>query len=179
MRAGAAIGATITAAFLALGGGPCSGSPAGDPDVRASAQVTDVVDGDTIVVALGSGTETVRLLGIDTPEKPGGPRPAECGGTAASERTAELVPPGTVVTLERDQDSRDQYGRVLAYVTRTSDQLFVNEALIAEGHATASFYEPNTTWRTQFRRAELLAQRDNRGFWGACGGPEVLLDPDA
>lgn len=173
---GAAVGAVGACIALAVLGTPW---PAQGPthllDGRTVADVVDVVDGDTITVEIGHNTETVRLLGIDTPEKLGGPRPAECGGAEATAFTRAVLPSGTNVRLERDADARDQYGRVLAYVFRADDDLFVNRALIESGHATATFYEPNTTWRQAFTRAELTARRAAHGFWGTCGGPSVLL----
>ena len=118
------------------------------------------------------------MLGIDTPEKTGGPRPAECHGAEATAFTADLIPPGSTVALARDVESRDQYGRLLAYVFRASDELFVNHALVDSGHATAKFYDPNTSLRPQFTRAALTAQRDRLGFWSNCGAADVLLDPN-
>lgn len=145
------------------------------PDTSPLAIVTEILDGDTIRVDLGPNTETVRLLGVDTPEKHGGPRPAECHGDQATAFTESLVPVGTTVRLARDAESRDQYGRLLAYVFRDSDDLFVNHALVAFGHATATFYEPNTTFRRDFTRSALLAEATQQGFWSTCGGASVLL----
>src|SRR5205085_3089746 len=95
------------------------------PDRAGAATVARVVDGDTIVVHLGGRTETVRLLGIDTPETVDPRKPVQCFGTEASHRTKELLPPGTGVRLERDVEARDIYGRLLAYVRR-DDGTFVN-----------------------------------------------------
>lgn len=146
------------------------------PASAPSAEVTAVIDGDTIEVDLGPNTEIVRMLGIDTPEKLGGPRPAECHGAEATQFTAHVIPVGSTVVLARDTESRDQYGRLLAYVFRASDGLFVNHALVSAGHATAKFYEPNTSLRPQFTRAALTAERDQLGFWTTCGGANHLLE---
>src|SRR4051794_32758078 len=103
--------AALAAAVVAfqLGGG--DGTDTG-------ARVAQVVDGDTVRVRVGAREESVRLLGIDTPEthKPG--TPIECGGPQASAYLTKLAPPGTKVTLESDpsQDEVDRYGRTLAYV---------------------------------------------------------------
>ena len=81
-----------------------------------SARVTHVVDGDTIDVRLSDGSEeTVRYIGIDTPEtvKPG--TPVQCGGPRAHEVNDRLVY-GKTVTLRFDAERRDVYGRLLAYV---------------------------------------------------------------
>src|SRR5438128_5228314 len=80
---------------------------------REPGRVTRVVDGDTIIV----GDERVRLIGVDTPEtkKPG--TPVQCFGKKATAFTKRLVE-HRKVTLERDAEERDRYGRLLAYVRR-------------------------------------------------------------
>src|SRR3546814_5335573 len=110
------------------------------------------VDGDTLVVDVGGSREDVRLIGIDTPESVARDRPVECFGPEAKEHMAELLPAGTAVRLERDVEARDRYGRLLAYVIRADDELFVNLALVAEGFAETNQYRPNTD-----RQAELDA----------------------
>ena len=107
-----------------------------------AATVVRVVDGDTIVVRLGDRTETVRLIGIDTPESVARDRPDECYGAEASSRLAELLPPGTAVQLTRDVEPRDMYDRLLAYVHRPDDGLFVNLAQVADGYAERSPTRP-------------------------------------
>lgn len=157
----------------------CTGTtrPPLESEFGLSATVVEVVDGDTIIVSLGNKIETVRLLGIDTPEKSGGPRPAECFGSEASAYASELLPIGTQVALSRDVETRDQYGRLLAYVYRADDGLFVNHALVEAGYATALFFAPNTAFETPIARAANRARRDWIGFWPACGAADVTLTP--
>jgi endonuclease YncB( thermonuclease family) len=82
-------------------------SPRPEPAPRErSYLVTRVVDGDTL--ELGNG-ETVRLVGIDTPEV------GECGYDAASVALARLVS-GRQARLGRSDEDRDHYGRLLRYV---------------------------------------------------------------
>lgn len=133
-----------------------------------------IIDGDTITVTVLRQDVTVRLLGIDTPEKPGGPRPAECYGTEARSFLASLLPLGSTVLLSRDAETRDQYGRLLAWIHR-SDGLFVNLAMVESGHAEARFYPPNDRLEPLLTDAGWLARRERRGFWTACGGPDVIL----
>jgi len=140
-----------------------------------TAVVDKVVDGDTIVVVIDGRTETVRLLGIDTPEKAGGPRPAECFGAQASAFAEELLPIGTTVLLSRDEQTRDQYSRLLAYVHRAHDELFVNRVMLEQGYASALFFAPNTSQRSSFEQAANLARRNWVGFWPECGAPNVTL----
>lgn len=135
--------------------------------------ITDVIDGDTVAVELAEPfnvIETVRLLGIDTPEKPGGPRPPECGGSSASAFTNAAIPAGTTVLLARDRETRDVYGRLLAWVIRASDGANINLAVVEAGHATALSIAPNNALRSEVSGAADRARRNKRGFWSECGG---------
>ena len=151
-------------------------SGAGDPDQPpGEAVVVRVVDGDTVVVAVGGVEESVRLIGIDTPESVARDRPDECFGAEAAQRLAELLPPGTVVRLTRDVEPRDVYDRLLAYVQRQPDGLFVNAAQVGDGYAIAKDYPPNTTYRADLEQAERAARAAGRGLWPACGGADTPL----
>jgi micrococcal nuclease len=153
-----------------LGGGGPAAAPGQGTVVR-------VVDGDTLVVTLGGREEPVRLIGIDTPESVAPDRPVECYGAEASARLGAVAPAGTAVRLERDVEPRDRYDRLLAYVYRAEDDLFLNEAQVAGGYAEASEYPPNTTRRSQLERAERTARTQGLGLWAACGGPDVVVAP--
>lgn len=142
------------------------------------AVVERLVDGDTVIVNVAGRTETVRLLGIDTPEKEGGPRPAECFGAQASTFLGELLPVGTPILLTRDHETRDQYSRLLAFVHRAGDGLFVNLAMVEHGYANPLFFPPNTSVEPQFTDAANRARRNWLGFWPACGAADVTLQVD-
>ena len=157
-------------AGLAAVAGTCSrgdGAPA-VPDEPGAAVVSRVVDGDTLRVRIGGRRETVRLIGIDTPESVKPNTPVECFAKEAAARLGELVPPGAVVRLERDVEARDRYGRLLAYVFRRRDGLFVNLALARDGFATVATYPPNVAYTTDFVAAVAEARGADRGLWGAC-----------
>lgn len=156
------------AVVLALVPVSCAGPPA---DRSGSAIVTAVVDGDTIDVVVGAGrVERVRLIGVDTPETHHPERPVECLGPEAAARTAVLLPPGTPVLLERDREARDPYGRLLAYVRRATDGMFVNLVLLEEGLARPLTIAPNTAYRTLLGDAARRAARTGLGVWSACTG---------
>jgi micrococcal nuclease len=150
--------------------------PAGPRPATGQATVVRVVDGDTVVVDVGGTEESVRLIGIDTPESVARDRPDECFGAEASERLQALLPVGTAVRLTRDVEPRDVYDRLLAYVHRSADGLLVNAAQVAQGFAEAKHYPPNTAHRADFEQAERAAREAGLGLWTACGGPDVALD---
>lgn len=137
--------------------------------VRAGGiRVVRVVDGDTVVARLASGEERIRLIGIDTPESVDPRRPVECFGKEAARRTAALLPAGTAIRLERDVEARDRFGRLLAYVHRRDDGLFVNLALAQDGYAQVLTIPPNVAYADRFAAAVAEARADGRGLWSAC-----------
>jgi micrococcal nuclease len=171
--------AAVVAAALALAAVRWLPPPPGPTGPPGEATVVRVVDGDTVVLDVGGSEESVRLIGIDTPESVARDRPNECFGVEASDRLASLLPPGTTVRLTRDVEPRDVYDRLLGYVQRSSDGLFVNAAQVADGYAEAKDYPPNTAYRDAFERAEGDARQAGLGLWAACGGPDVALAPAA
>jgi micrococcal nuclease len=144
-----------------------------DDAPSTGARVVRVIDGDTIAVSMDGGREqSVRLLGIDTPEthRPG--TPIECGGPEASANMRKLAPPGTRVVLEPDpsQDRVDRYGRLLAYV-RLPDGRLAEEAQLAAGWATVYVYGGRPVSRDPaFRRVQAAARAARRGVWARCDG---------
>ena len=148
--------------------GTCAGGGRATPVEPGRAEVLRVVDGDTIEVRIGGVDETVRLLGIDTPESVNPRSPLECFGREASEHTALMLPPGSDVRLVRDVEGRDRYDRLLAYVYRSDDGAFVNLALVQEGFAAVLTYPPNVAHAGEFTSAAAQARDDGRGLWSAC-----------
>ena len=138
--------------------------------VEANATVVALTDGDTISVRIGSRKEKVRLIGIDTPETKKPNTPIQCYGPEASAYTASLVPVGTKVRVERDAEARDVYGRLLAYVYRATDGLFVNLDVIRHGYARQLTIAPNTAHEADFTAAVQAAQRSRIGLWSTCTG---------
>jgi micrococcal nuclease len=146
---------------------------AGDPPGEPNASVVRVVDGDTIVVSTGGIEESVRLIGIDTPEtvKPG--TPVECFGKEASAHASDLLAEGTAVVLERDVEARDRYDRLLAYVYRAADGLFVNMEIVESGYGQPAPYPPNEAYGDEFDQAGDTARAAGLGLWGECGGDDL------
>ena len=134
---------------------------------RVSARVVRVVDGDTVKVRAGGRNDTVRYIGDDTPEskKPG--TPVQCFALAASAYNSRLVA-GREVELRVGAEARDRYGRLLAYVYRRPDGLFVNAALVRGGYATLLTIPPNVAHADLFRALQRRARDAHAGLWGAC-----------
>jgi micrococcal nuclease len=128
-------------------------------------RVTRVDDGDTIVVARGSETDVVRLLGIDTPETHHPTKPVQCFGPEASAFTTRRLT-GRLVRLERDVEERDIYGRRLAYVMLGGRRF--NDELLRRGYARLLVIAPNGAYGRQMLDAELDARHRRRGLWAAC-----------
>ncbi len=144
--------------------------------MSTNATVEAVVDGDTIVARIYGSRETVRLIGINTPESVSRSHPVQCFGAEASTYLRSLLPEGTPITLFLDQSARDRYDRLLAYVFRSVDELFVNHNLVEQGFADTLWYPPNTHFRTLLNTAVSQAKQSQRGLWAACGGAGVPLN---
>jgi endonuclease YncB( thermonuclease family) len=131
-------------------------------------QVIEVVDGDTIVVKDSLGKkETVRFLGMDTPEVKDPRKSVQCFGKAASAKTHSLLDGKNVRLVADPTDSdRDKYHRLLRYVY-LPDGTFVNLELVKQGYAFAYVVFPIEKLE-EFKAAELEARAANRGLWGGC-----------
>jgi micrococcal nuclease len=152
--------------LFALGAAGCSA--ASQETTGSAASVVRVIDGDTIVVSFSGHDETVRLLGIDTPETVAPDRPVECYGPEASDTLKALLPEGTAVDVVIDTEPRDRYQRLLAYVFRRDNGTFVNAELLSGGAARTLSYDPNTTFKSRFSSLETSARARQVGLWGAC-----------
>ena len=168
-RRGFPASATALAVALVLG---CSGRASvptlaeGQVEGAVEARVVRIVDGDTIDVRIGDREESVRFLGVDTPERGQDGKPAEPlyrEATAFVDRTLER----RTAWLLADPlaDDRDRYDRILRYVV-LPDGSTLNEALIREGLGAAL-----TDWSygraDAFVATERDARRAGRGMWSA------------
>ena len=121
-----------------------------------TAKVTQVIDGDTIII---EGNYRVRYIGIDTPEVY--PKVEEYGIEAwkANRRLVE----GKEVRLERDATETDKYDRLLRYVY--VGDVFVNAELVRQGLAEAKAYPPDTKYQDYLEKLEAEARLAGRGMW--------------
>lgn len=178
--AAAALGLAVAIALAGCGTvGPASSgvgparSPASDPGLAPvgpteEARVLRIVDGDTIRVDRGRGSETLRYIGIDTPETVRPNSPVEWMGREAAEANRTLVD-GRAVVLERDVSDVDGFGRLLRYVwlDEGSGWLMVNLELVARGYATAVTYPPDVRWTDALLEAQAAARDAGVGLWGS------------
>lgn len=162
------------------------GSPAPDTGPVERATVTRVIDGDTVEVRLADGTEeTIRLLGVDTPEVHSENTPDEYEGVPETDagraclRTygerasdfAERELAGREVGIGYDptEERRGYYGRLLAYLYVDGEQF--NARLIADGWARV--YDSKIVERERYLGLESRAQTERRGLWACANGTPV------
>lgn len=136
-----------------------------------------VVDGDTITVLIDGKIQSVRLIGIDTPESKKNAKALKDSerteedlsqiirdGKRAAAFTRSLVTPGDALFLEYDARSFDKYGRRLCYVF-LPDKTMLNERIIAAGFASVMTIPPNVKYQDRFLRAYRAAREEGCGLW--------------
>lgn len=137
-------------------------------------KVLKVIDGDTVNVEIDGKSQTIRLIGIDSPETVDPREPVQCFGKEASNKAKELLT-GKNVTLETDppQGDKDKYDRLLRYIY-LEDGTSVNKYMISEGYAHEYTYQSNPyKYQTEYIKAEQSARENNKGLWAddACPIP--------
>jgi len=161
--------ATAVQAGVACSDGATT-APAATGVLTANATVIYVTDGDTVGVEIDGVEERVRLIGIDTPETKKPNTPVQCFGPEATAFTKSLLPDGTALYVERDVEARDVYGRLLAYIYRSADGMFVNMEIIGQGYARPLTIPPNVAHADEFVVAARNAEATNVGLWAGCSG---------
>ena len=124
--------------------------------------VVRIVDGDTIHVRVGDRIEKVRYIGVNTPEVHHPRKGEEPGGREATEVNRGLVG-ARHVRLETDVQTRDRYGRLLAYVW--VDDMMVNAELVRRGYAQVMTVPPNVRHQALFVKLQRDARDAGRGLW--------------
>jgi micrococcal nuclease len=139
-------------------------------DFMLKATVIGHIDGDTVRVRITnppknlSAVETIRLLGVDTPETVHPNKSVQQFGKEASDYTMSKLLDRDVY-LAFDWDLRDMYGRLLAYIYTDSGQCF-NAVLIQEGFGHAYLQYP-FQFMEEFKALEREARQQERGLWAA------------
>lgn len=129
--------------------------------------ISHFVDGDTIAVDMNGSVETVRMIGIDTPETQRPNSPVQCFGPEASAYTKQLIG-SSKVRLQADplDTNRDRYGRLLRYVYLPDGRLVATE-LLSNGYAFAYKLFPFEK-KAEFTALEDQARIAKKGLWAAC-----------
>ena len=138
--------------------------------------VTRIVDGDTLKVFYLGNEESIRLIGIDTPEsrvnkktKKDAERSGQdietiiTMGKRATKYVESLVKQGDTVTIEFDAQERDKYGRLLCYVYLSNGKM-LNEEIVKAGYANVMTIPPNVKYKDRFLEAYQEAREDKRGL---------------
>ncbi len=125
------------------------------------------VDGDTIAVHMNGKVESIRMIGIDTPETHKPNSPVQCYGPAAAAYTKNLIG-SQKVRLQSDEQSqdRDRYDRLLRYVYLPDGRL-VEAELIKNGYGFAYTQFPFTK-SDEFVQDQEAARTASKGLWGNC-----------
>jgi endonuclease YncB( thermonuclease family) len=134
------------------------------PAGASAAEVSKVVDGDTVKVRSGDRVRTVALLGLDAPEA------GACDGAPAKKALARLLPRGARVKI-KDDSAVDGAGR---YVFR--GKTLINAALLAAGHARLAGAD-GLKQRDKLVSAEQGARAAGKGLWTSCPAPPQTNPP--
>ncbi|MDR0410189.1 MAG: thermonuclease family protein, partial [Spirochaetaceae bacterium] len=132
------------------------------------ARVTRHVDGDTVHITIENPptglkkVEKVRMIGVDTPETAHPNRGLEYFGAEASAFTKDALL-GKDVFIALDWDTRDKYGRLLAYIY-TADGECHNASLIKQGFSRAYTRFP-FQFLDEFRTLEQKSRSAKKGLW--------------
>ena len=139
--------------------------------------VVRVVDGDTLKVRYWGKEESIRLIGIDTPESRVNKKTKKDAkrsgqdiktiiemGKRATEYVESLVKAGDLITIEFDVQQKDRYGRLLGYVYLSNGKM-LNEEIVKAGYANVMTIPPTVKYKDRFLRAFKQARESKRGLW--------------
>ncbi len=151
------------------------GQPPGNPRPDI---VLRVLDEDTLKIEHQGRIESLRLIGIDTPESRVNKKAQKDAarnqediqkiislGREATRYLKRLVKPGDTIKIEFDRRIPDKYGRFLGYVYLPNGKM-LNEEIVKAGYANLMTYPPNVKYEDIFLRAYREARENNRGLWG-------------
>jgi micrococcal nuclease len=166
-----ALALLATLLLAGCAGASAASPPAAPPSPGAHWTVTEVIDGDTIHVSVPGSDETVRLIGINSPED------GECWADKATDALRAILAEPSI-RMERDVSDRDAFGRLLRFA-HTRDGEDVGGLLIDGGHAWARAYPPDTSRDAEYRARQAVAQEAGAGLWArdACGPAMASIDP--
>ena len=135
--------------------------------------VLEVIDGDTIKINYKGKKKSVRILGMNTPEKKNPFRPQECFGEEASKKAKEILKNKKVrIEFDGSQSKYDKFGRILAYIILDDGRDFEYE-MIKNGYAYEYTYH-GRKYKNQkkYKEAQKYAEKNHLGLWSknTCNG---------
>lgn len=133
--------------------------------------VVGISDGDTIRVRIDGVKETIRIIGLDTPETKKPKTPVQCFGKEASSNMQSLVQSKQVqLVADPSQGERDRYGRLLRHVF-VAGSTNVALAQIEGGFGREYTYDGPYAHRLEYLAAQHRATSARIGTWGPpCNG---------
>lgn len=131
-------------------------------------RIYKVVDGDTVLVnnpLRRNRRYKVRLIGMNSPESLRSLyQNIAPFGAEASNYAKKRLYKGRRVFLYYDKESRDKFGRILAYLYLSNGEFF-NATMVKKGCAFAKRYPPNVKHASYFEKLERMARNRKRGLW--------------
>ncbi len=126
-----------------------------------TAQVTSVIDGNTIRVDIDGQSAIVRYIGVDSPGvgEPLHEISTEVNRQWVGDKTIQMI---------GDELDRDPEGRLLRYVQ--VDEIFININLLAAGLGRNSIRPPNDRFSQEFAEVENNARSSDLGIWAPDAG---------
>lgn len=129
-------------------------------DAELSCALREVYDGDTVAVRCDSGTLTVRVWGIDAPER--GQKP---WGERSRGHLSNLLPGDTVRLQVADID---RYGRTVARIYQGDQDIGL--ALVRQGGAVIyPQYNQSPVHTPAYQAAQRQARQERLGVWSRPG----------
>ncbi len=128
--------------------------------------VTNVIDGDTLYIDCQDGQYSytrIRLLGIDTPEIN-----TESGDMYFAREASDFARKTSLgkqitIYLDEKKNTRDIYGRLLAYVFLPNG-VYLNEIMLSEGFAYA-YTKYRHSFYNKYNQLESRARSGKKGLW--------------
>lgn len=140
--------------------------------------VFKVVDGDTIKASIDGKMETIRIIGINSPETVDPRKTVECFGERASVIAKENLN-GKIVWLEADQTQgeRDKYNRLLRYVWIDDSVVDFGKVMVATGFAYEYTFGVPYKYQTEYKQAQAEAEKNKKGLWADDACPLPTIQP--
>lgn len=139
--------------------------PTEKPIEKVDAKVTEVIDGDSIKVTIGTKTETIQLIGAVAPKD------GECFFKEATAHAKKfLLNKSVKVGKDENLPDRDGQGNLLRYVWFQKGEMLFNEVAIEFGYALMT--DKKHAYQADFEKAQKRAKEKQQGLWATdtCGG---------